>query len=71
MTTTSTPSIAERARTIAAGATVVGAHFLGDTAVFVLGEEALLFVAADGASNRVAVHAGAVLAQRRRSASAS
>jgi WD40 repeat protein len=62
MITSSTPSIAERARIIAAGTTVVGAHFLGDTAVFVLGEEALLFAAADGASHRAAVHAGAVLA---------
>jgi len=55
------PSIAERARPIAAGAPISGVHFLGRTAVFVLGEEALLFV--DHAqARRVPVHAGAILA---------
>ena len=45
MTDTSTPlpSLADRVRPIAAGAPVVGVHFLGKTPVFVLGEEALLF----------------------------
>src|SRR3972149_10734146 len=55
------PSIAERARPIAAGAPISGVHFLGRTAVFVLGEEAQLFV--DHAqARRVPVHAGAILA---------
>ena len=36
---------------VAAGAPVVAVHFLGDRAAFVLGEEALLFVAPDGASS--------------------
>jgi WD40 repeat protein len=63
MSETAAPAIAERVRSIAAGATVVGAHFLGQTAVFVLGEEALLFAAADGSEQqRVALHAGAILA---------
>jgi WD40 repeat protein len=56
------PSLAERARIVPAGTSAVGAHFLGDTPVFVLGEEALLFVPPDGEPERVAVHAGAILA---------
>ena len=55
------PSIAERARPLAAGAPVVAAHFLQETAVFVLGEEALLLLPRAGESRRIAVHAGAVL----------
>ncbi len=43
-----------------AGATIVGVHFLGATAVFVLGEEELLCVAET--EHRVPVHAGAILA---------
>lgn len=57
-----TPSVADRIRPISAGAPVVGAFFFGSTAVFVLGEEALLFVAADGEPRRVAVHGGGILA---------
>jgi hypothetical protein len=56
------PSVAERTRSIDAGPTVVAAHFLGDTAVFVLGEEALLFAPDDREPERIAVHGGAVLA---------
>lgn len=60
--TPSLPSLADRVRPIAAGgATFVGVHFLKDTPVFVLGEEALLF-AAEGSERRVAVHEGAILA---------
>jgi WD40 repeat protein len=54
-------SVADRARPIAAGAPVVAAHFLGDVPVFVLGEEALLFVPRDGEPERVAVHGGGIL----------
>jgi WD40 repeat protein len=54
-------SLADRVRHIAAGAPVVGVHFLGRTPVFVLGEEALLFAPEDG-ERRVAVHEGAILA---------
>lgn len=57
-----TPSVVERTRPVTAGATVVAAHFLGDSAAFVLGEEALLLVAKDGAERRVPVHGGAILA---------
>jgi WD40 repeat protein len=57
----SAPSIVERTRHIAAGAPVVGAHFLGRTAAFVLGEEALLLVPENGEERRVAVHGGAIL----------
>jgi WD40 repeat protein len=56
------PSVTDRAKPVSAGAPVVAAHFLGSNAVFVLGEEALLFVAPDGAEQRVAVHAGGILA---------
>jgi hypothetical protein len=54
-------SIAERIRPVAAGSAVVAAHFLKDTAAFVLGEEALLFVAGED-ERRVAAHGGAILA---------
>src|ERR1041384_2959539 len=47
------PSIADRVKPVTAGAPVVAAHFLKDRAAFVLGEEALLFVAADGSEQRV------------------
>jgi WD40 repeat protein len=56
------PSVAERARLFAAGGPVVAVHFLGDVPVFVLGEEALLFVPREGEPERVAVHAGGILA---------
>ena len=36
------PSVVERTRPVKTGAPVVGAHFLGQTAVFVLGEGALV-----------------------------
>src|SRR5258706_1201880 len=62
MATTNTPSVADRARPIAAGRAVVGAYFLADTAVFVLGDEALLFVAGNGDPQRVVVHDGGILA---------
>ena len=55
------PSLAGRVRRIDAGATIVGAHFLGRTPVFVLGEEALLFAPDDG-EHRVGVHTGGILA---------
>jgi len=62
MTTTDTPSVADRARHVVAGAPVVGVCFLGSTAVFVLGDEALLFVMGNGDPQRVAVHGGGILA---------
>jgi WD40 repeat protein len=58
---TDTPSIAARTRTVGTGAPIVAAHFLGNMAAFVLGEEALLFVPPQGDERRVAIHAGAIL----------
>jgi WD40 repeat protein len=58
----SIPSVAERMRPVAADAPVVGAHFLKETAVFVLGEEALVMAAPDREEQRVVVHGGAILA---------
>ena len=55
------PSVVDRTKPVAAGGPVVAAHFLGRRAVFALGEEALLFVAPDGAEQRVAAHAGGIL----------
>src|SRR2546425_13207276 len=60
-TRTDIVSVVERTRPINAGAAVVAVHFLGKTAVFVLGEEALLYVG-DGDERRVPVHGGAILA---------
>jgi WD40 repeat protein len=57
-----TVSVVERTRAVAAGGAVVGAHFLHRTAVFVLGEEALLFAEPDGELRRMAIHDGAILA---------
>ena len=56
------PSVTDRTRHVAAAAPVVGACFLESTAVFVLGEEALLFVRPSGDPQRVVVHGGAILA---------
>jgi WD40 repeat protein len=57
-----TVSVVDRTRALAAGAPVVGAHFLSRAAVFVLGEEALLFVEPEAAPRRITVHGGAILA---------
>jgi WD40 repeat protein len=59
-TTAPIPSLADRVRPVAAGAPIVGVHFLGKTPVFVLGEEALLFAGEEG-ERRVNVHAGGIL----------
>jgi WD40 repeat protein len=56
-----TPSVVERTRPYKADAGIVAVHFLGDSAVFVLGEEALLLARGDE-SRRVAIHGGAILA---------
>src|SRR5256714_1523351 len=55
------PSVTDRVKPVAAGGPVVAVHFLGNRAVFALGEEALLFVAPDGTEQRVTVHAGGIL----------
>jgi WD40 repeat protein len=58
--TPDTVSVVDRTRRYGADGTIVAAHFLGESVVFVLGEEALLQVR-DGEPRRVAIHAGAVL----------
>jgi Anaphase-promoting complex subunit 4 WD40 domain len=58
---TDTPSVVERTRAITTEVAAVAAHFLGEIAVFVLGEAALLLVARDGQARSVAVHNGAIL----------
>jgi WD40 repeat protein len=60
-TAPNTPSVVERTRVIAAGAPVVAVHFLGRTAAFVLGEEAVLLVADKADEKRLAVHGGGIL----------
>ena len=60
-TRTDIPSVVERTRPLAAGAPVVAAHFLGQTAAFVLGEETLLLVPREGEVRRAAAHGGAIL----------
>src|SRR5690348_12241531 len=54
-------SVVDRTRPVAVGAGIVAAHFLGQTAAFVLGEEAIVLAPADGEPRRIAVHAGAIL----------
>ena len=58
----SIPSIADRVKPVAAGAPVVAVHFLKGRAAFVLGEEALLLMAADGSEQRIQIHGGGILA---------
>jgi WD40 repeat protein len=55
------PSLAARVRPVKAEAAIVGVHFFGATPVFVLGEEALLYVRGSD-EDRVAVHGGGILA---------
>jgi WD40 repeat protein len=62
MSTQTIASVTDRARLFSPVGPVVAAHFLGQTAVFALGEETLLFVAPDGAEQRVAAHSGGILA---------
>jgi WD40 repeat protein len=55
-----TPSVIDRTKPVAVGEPIVAVHFLGETAVFVLGEESLVF--ADGSDTRkVTVHGGGIL----------
>jgi WD40 repeat protein len=57
-----TVSVVERTRSITLGGGVVAAHFLGCTAAFVLGEEAVVLAPPDGEPRRIAAHDGAILA---------
>src|SRR5262245_28187720 len=55
------PSVVERTRPVKAAAPVVAAHFLGQTAVFVLGEGALVLAPRAGEARSVPLHGGAIL----------
>ena len=55
------PSLAARVRPVKAEAAIVGVHFFGATPVFVLGEEALLYVRGSD-EDRVGTHGGGILA---------
>ena len=55
-------SVVDRTRPVTVDGGIVAAHFLGHTAAFVLGEEAIVLAPSDGEPRRVAVHAGAILA---------
>ncbi len=57
-----TVSVVERTHAVAASGAVIGAHFLGRTAVFVLGEEAMVLAEPTGEPRRFDVHDGAILA---------
>jgi WD40 repeat protein len=57
-----TVSVVDRTRPVTVEPGIVAAHFLGHTAAFVLGEEAIVLAPPDGEPHRVAVHAGAILA---------
>src|ERR1700733_10028023 len=61
-TRSETVSVVERTQPVAAAGAVIATHFLGRTAVFVLGEEAMVFAEPEGEPRRIAVHAGAILA---------
>jgi hypothetical protein len=54
-------SVVERTQAIDAGRAVVATHFLGRTAAFVLGEEAMLLAESKAEPRRVEVHQGAIL----------
>ena len=57
-----TVSVVESTRPIAIDGAIVGAHFLGHTAAFVLGEEAIVLAPPDGEPRRVDAHGAAILA---------
>jgi WD40 repeat protein len=59
-----TVSVVPRTHPVNAGDPIVGAHYLGRTALFVLGEESFVLAEPKGEPRRVAVHGGAILATR-------
>ncbi len=56
-----TVSVVERTRPLTIGGGIVAAHFVGRTAAFVLGEEAIALVAPGAEPRRLAIHDGAIL----------
>jgi WD40 repeat protein len=61
-TRSDTVSVVERTHPVAAGGSVIAAHFLGRTAVFVLGDEAMVLAEPTSEPRRLAVHGGVILA---------
>lgn len=59
--TQAAPSLSDRIHRVEASSPIVAVHFLGRSPAFVLGEEALLVVDADGGELRLPVHSGAIL----------
>jgi WD40 repeat protein len=57
-----TVSVVERTRGVAAGGTIVAAHFLDRTAAFVLGEETIVLAEPGTEPRRISIHDGAILA---------
>jgi WD40 repeat protein len=57
-----TASITDRIRPTSPGGTVIAVHFLGQTPIFVLSEEQIIFAPPDGDMRTVLVHSGAILA---------
>jgi WD40 repeat protein len=57
-----TASVVERSHAVAADGAVIGAHFLGRMAVFVLGEAAMVLAPPRGEPKTVSIHGGAILA---------
>ncbi|HUC50368.1 MAG TPA: WD40 repeat domain-containing protein [Xanthobacteraceae bacterium] len=55
------PSVIDRTHQVAAAGSVIGAHFLGATAAFVLSEEAIVLAEPEGEPKRIGVHGGAIL----------
>lgn len=56
-----TASLVDRVADVPAGAPVVAVHGIGTTTGFVLGEESVLLVGADGSERRVQAHGGGIL----------
>jgi len=61
-TRSDTVSVVERTRPVVAAGAIVGAHYLGRTAAFVLGEESIVLAEPSGEARRIAAHGGAILA---------
>jgi WD40 repeat protein len=56
-----TVSVVDRTRPVAAGGAVVAAHYLGRTAAFVLGEEAVVLATPQDEPRRLDLHGGVIL----------
>jgi WD40 repeat protein len=59
--TDDSPSVIDRTHQVAAEGAVIAAHFLGQTAAFVLSEEAIVLAGRDDEPRRVDAHGGAIL----------